>query len=171
MQQRVITIALLTGLCFGFALFVSAMSKWRMPDNQQGYAPEQPIAYSHRLHAGELGIDCKFCHSTSESSRYAGIPSSDVCMKCHRYVTAPFDVIQQERDLADKEKRKPVAVVLTSRGCNRRCIYCFQLDKTEAMVIMVRVLPDPWVCQNTPSRPRFPSMSRSDARAVLTPST
>jgi hypothetical protein len=111
MQQRVISIALLIGLCFGLALLVSAMSTWRMPDNQQGYAPEQPIAYSHRLHAGELQIDCKFCHSASESSRHAGIPSSDVCMKCHRYVTAPFDVTQQEMDLADKEKRKPVAVV------------------------------------------------------------
>ncbi len=111
MQQRVITIALLTGLCFSLALFVSAMSKWRLPDDQQGYAPEQPIAYSHRLHAGDLGIDCKFCHSAAESGRHAGIPSSDVCMKCHRYVTAPFDVTQQEMDLADKEKRKPVAIV------------------------------------------------------------
>ncbi len=111
MQQRVITISLLTGLCFSLALLVSAMSTWRMPDNQQGYAPEQPIAYSHRLHAGELGIDCNFCHSASESGRYAGIPSSDVCMKCHRYVTAPFDTTQQEMKLADTEKRKPVAVV------------------------------------------------------------
>jgi len=111
MQQRVITIALVTGLCFSLALFVSAMGKWRMPDNQQGYSPKQPIAYSHRLHAGDLGIDCKFCHSASESSRHAGIPSSDVCMKCHRYVTDSFNAVQQEMDLADKEKRKPVAVV------------------------------------------------------------
>ncbi len=113
MQQRVITIALLVGLCFGLALLVSAMGKWRMPDNQQGYAPEQPIAYSHRLHAGELQIDCKFCHSAAESSRYAGIPSSDVCMKCHRYVTAPFDAMQQEMHLADEEKRKPKTIIST----------------------------------------------------------
>jgi len=82
-----------------------------MPDNQQGYSPKQPIAYSHRLHAGDLGIDCKFCHSAAESGRHAGIPSSDVCMKCHRYVTASFNETQQEMNLADKEKRKPVAVV------------------------------------------------------------
>ena len=106
-----ITIMLLIGVCFSLALLVSAMSVWRMPDNQQGYAPEQPIAYSHRLHAGELQIDCKFCHSASESSRHAGIPSSDVCMKCHRYVTAPFDVMQQEMQLADQEKRKPKTMV------------------------------------------------------------
>ncbi len=111
MQQRVTTIVLLIGLCFSLSLLVSAMGTWRLPDNQQGYAPKQPIAYSHRLHAGELQIDCKFCHSASESSRHAGIPSTDVCMKCHRYVTAPFDVLRQEMDLADKEKRKPEVIV------------------------------------------------------------
>ncbi len=111
MQQRVVIIVLLIGLCLGLALLASAMVTWRMPDNQQGYAPEQPIAYSHRLHAGELGIDCKFCHTSADSSRYAGIPSSNVCMKCHRYVTAPFDVMQQEFRLADKENRKPKAIV------------------------------------------------------------
>lgn len=111
MQQRVITIALLIGVGFGLSLLASAMGVWRMPDNQQGYAPEQPIAYSHRLHAGELQIDCKFCHSAAETSRYAGIPSSDVCMKCHRYVTAPYDETLQELQLADKEKRPPKAII------------------------------------------------------------
>ena len=105
MQQRVITIALLIGLCFGLSLLASTMAMWRMPDNQQGYAPEQPIAYSHRLHAGELQIDCKFCHSASESSRHAGIPSSDVCMKCHKIVTASYGVIQEGLRIADEEKK------------------------------------------------------------------
>ncbi len=105
MQQRVLTIALLTGLCFGLALLVSAMGSWRMPDNHQGYAPEQPIAYSHRLHAGELQIDCKFCHWASDSSRHAGIPSSDVCMKCHKLVTASFNVIQEDLRIADEKKK------------------------------------------------------------------
>ena len=111
MQQRVIAIALLLGLCFGIALLVSAASNWHMPDNQQDYAPEQPIAYSHRLHAGELQIDCKFCHSSSDLSRHAGIPSTDVCMKCHQFVTASFNELQQEMELAEKEGRKPNRVV------------------------------------------------------------
>jgi hypothetical protein len=113
MQQRVITIALLIGLCFGLSLLASSMADWRLPDNQQGYAPEQPIAYSHRLHAGELGIDCKFCHSAAQSGRHAGIPAADVCMKCHRYVTAPYDQLRQELDLADQEGRKPKTIVST----------------------------------------------------------
>ncbi len=111
MQQRVITIVLLIGLFLGLALLASAMVTWRMPDNQQGYAPEQPIDYSHRLHAGELQIDCQFCHSSADSGRHAGIPSSDVCMKCHRYVTAPFDEMQYEMRTAEEEGRKPKTIV------------------------------------------------------------
>lgn len=111
MQQRVITISLLIGLCFGLSLLASTMTDWRMPDNQQGYAPEQPIAYSHRLHAGELGIDCKFCHSASESGRYAGIPSSDVCMKCHLYVTTTYGKMRQELEYAGAENRNPETIV------------------------------------------------------------
>jgi hypothetical protein len=101
MQQRVITIVLLIGLFFAVTMLVSGMSGWRLPDNQQGYAPKQPIAYSHRLHAGELQIECRFCHSASDKSRHAGIPSSDVCMKCHLQVTASFDVINKERQIED----------------------------------------------------------------------
>lgn len=111
MQQRVLLIVLVIGVCLVFSLLVSAMGLWRMPDIQQGYAPEQPINYSHRLHAGELQIDCQFCHHAAASSRHAGIPSGEVCMKCHRYVTAPYDEMQQEFQLADKEKRKPQTII------------------------------------------------------------
>jgi mono/diheme cytochrome c family protein len=53
---------------------------------QQGYAPEQPIKYSHKLHAGDLGIDCKYCHSTVEKSKQASVPSVNTCMNCHKGV-------------------------------------------------------------------------------------
>lgn len=48
-----------------------------------GYMPPQPIAYSHKLHAGDLKIDCRYCHSDVEKSRQANIPSASVCMNCH----------------------------------------------------------------------------------------
>ena len=111
MQQRVITVVLLIGLCFGLITLVAGMSSWRLPDNEQGYAPKQPIEYSHRLHAGELGIDCMFCHTAADKSRHAGIPSTDVCMKCHKVVTSSFDVLQEEMNKADAEKRKPQPIV------------------------------------------------------------
>jgi cytochrome c2 len=50
----------------------------------QGYAPEQPINFSHKIHAGDNGIACVYCHSSAEKSRHAGIPSANVCMNCHK---------------------------------------------------------------------------------------
>jgi mono/diheme cytochrome c family protein len=52
----------------------------------QGYLPDQPIAYSHTLHAGEMGISCIYCHSGAEKGKVAGVPSANVCMNCHKYV-------------------------------------------------------------------------------------
>jgi hypothetical protein len=49
-----------------------------------GYQPEQPIPYSHRLHAGILKIPCLYCHSGAMRSRVAGIPPVEKCMNCHR---------------------------------------------------------------------------------------
>ena len=52
----------------------------------QGYAPIQPIHYSHKIHAGANQIECKYCHSSARVSKHSGIPSLNVCMNCHTYV-------------------------------------------------------------------------------------
>ena len=52
----------------------------------QDYQPSQPLAYSHKLHAGNMGIECKYCHHSAEKSKHAGIPSVNVCMNCHAVV-------------------------------------------------------------------------------------
>lgn len=52
----------------------------------QGYEPVQPIHYSHRIHAGENGIDCKYCHSSARVSKHSGIPSLNICMNCHKSI-------------------------------------------------------------------------------------
>ncbi|MBZ0265494.1 cytochrome c family protein [bacterium] len=51
-----------------------------------GYRPSQPIDYSHKLHAGDLGMDCRYCHSQVEQSRHANLPATSVCMNCHSIV-------------------------------------------------------------------------------------
>ena len=51
-----------------------------------GYEPEQPIPYSHELHAGELGIDCRYCHNTVERAAKAAIPPTQTCMNCHNSI-------------------------------------------------------------------------------------
>ena len=48
-----------------------------------GYQPDQPVPYSHELHAGQLGIDCKYCHTTVDEAAFAAIPSTEVCANCH----------------------------------------------------------------------------------------
>ncbi|MEM9663885.1 MAG: cytochrome c3 family protein [Bacteroidota bacterium] len=51
-----------------------------------GYAPEQPVAFSHELHAGQLGMDCRYCHNWVEVSAHANVPSTQTCMNCHSQI-------------------------------------------------------------------------------------
>ena len=51
-----------------------------------GYQPHQPVPYSHALHAGELGIDCRYCHTTVEKAGFAALPPTQTCMNCHQRI-------------------------------------------------------------------------------------
>jgi mono/diheme cytochrome c family protein len=62
---------------------------------QQGYAPDQPIPFSHKLHAGEYEIDCKYCHTGALRGKNAGIPSSNICMNCHNTIKNTSPEIQK----------------------------------------------------------------------------
>ena len=53
---------------------------------EQNYQPVQPIAFSHKIHAGENKVDCNYCHSSARHSKHSGIPSANVCMNCHMYI-------------------------------------------------------------------------------------
>lgn len=53
---------------------------------QQGYAPQQPIPFSHKLHAGENKVDCNYCHTGVRKAKHANIPSPNICMNCHNQV-------------------------------------------------------------------------------------
>jgi hypothetical protein len=52
----------------------------------QRHPVDQPVLFDHRHHAGDDGIDCRYCHSTAETSRYASVPSTDVCIGCHAQI-------------------------------------------------------------------------------------
>jgi cytochrome c2 len=62
----------------------------------QGYAPIQPIHYSHRIHAGTSQIECKYCHSSARESKHSGIPSLNVCMNCHKSIAEVAPETYQE---------------------------------------------------------------------------
>ena len=51
-----------------------------------GYAPTQPVAFSHELHAGQLGVDCRYCHTFVDRSEHSNVPGANVCMSCHSMV-------------------------------------------------------------------------------------
>jgi hypothetical protein len=59
---------------------------WTPKYTEVGYRPTQPVAYSHKLHAGDLGIDCRYCHFAIERSATANVPATSVCMNCHKLV-------------------------------------------------------------------------------------
>lgn len=83
---------LLLAVIFGFWY-------WGSPKfTQVGYAPVQPIDYSHRLHVSELGIDCQFCHTSVWESARAGIPSTETCMTCHVQIATDSPRLQPLRD-------------------------------------------------------------------------
>ncbi len=69
----------------GFGIWALSTNRVVVGYNQN-YAPDQPIAFSHQRHAGELQIDCRYCHTAVDVSRAASVPSLDICMNCHALV-------------------------------------------------------------------------------------
>ena len=93
--------AALAGLAAVFAIWY-----WFSPEyTDVGYRPVQPVAYSHALHAGELGIDCRYCHSTVERSPVAIVPATSVCMNCHQLVGRDLASLELVRDSATSGRR------------------------------------------------------------------
>ncbi len=67
-------------------------------------AVPQPIAFSHQQHVADLGIDCRYCHTTVETSAFAGMPSTQICMNCHSEVASESDKLAALRDSSSTGK-------------------------------------------------------------------
>lgn len=63
-----------------------------------GYAPEQPIPFSHQIHAGELGMDCRYCHNFVGEAAHSNIPATETCMNCHKVIKKDSPNIQKIRE-------------------------------------------------------------------------
>ena len=75
------------GLGFTTVFTIFVFWYWFSPKNLDvGYAPKQPIAYSHKTHVSQLGIDCRYCHEGVEVSAKASLPATETCMGCHKVV-------------------------------------------------------------------------------------
>jgi hypothetical protein len=71
---------------------------------REGYQPVQPVPYSHALHAGELGLDCRYCHTTVEHAAKAALPPATTCMNCHSQVKKESDKLLPIREAFAENK-------------------------------------------------------------------
>ena len=91
----VTAIAVLIG---GAAVTYGIWYYWSPKNTQVGHAPRQPIPYSHKLHVGELGLDCRYCHANVERSYEAQVPPTQTCMGCHAVVRKDSPRLLRLRD-------------------------------------------------------------------------
>jgi hypothetical protein len=83
----------------------SALAAW----DPEAPGPKQPIPFSHKHHAGEFEIDCQYCHSGTDRSQAAGVPSVEVCMGCHMQFPKTYDEIEGIRILKKHwEEKTPI---------------------------------------------------------------
>jgi nitrate reductase gamma subunit len=102
---RAVATALEAALAGAFALLlVGAVGR---VGSSRGYSPAQPIAFSHRLHAGTHQIPCLYCHFAAERSRHAGIPPAGVCMNCHGQLKVATPEVEKLKEAV--AQRRPLA--------------------------------------------------------------
>ncbi|WP_341216976.1 c-type cytochrome [uncultured Wocania sp.] len=100
---------LVTAIFFLLASAYFAFGYFMQIGIDQGYQPVQEIHYSHKIHAGDNGIDCKYCHSSARTSKTSGIPSLNVCMNCHKsiYEVSPETATEEySKEFYDGEIQK-----------------------------------------------------------------
>lgn len=114
--------------CWDACYNIGVYYDWK---TQKGYHPEQPIKFSHKLHAGDNEIACQYCHSSVEKSRHAGIPSVNICMNCHKG-------IQTGPQYADKE----IAKIYNAAGFDAKTGVYDDSKQNPLKWIKVHNLPD-----------------------------
>ena len=98
----------------GLVGVVAAVSYWASPSfTDVGYQPEQPVPFSHKLHAGELGMDCRYCHNTVELGASAAVPPTQTCMNCHSFVAKDSEklaLVRASWESNDNEEEGPTPI-------------------------------------------------------------
>jgi hypothetical protein len=100
-------------LIFSIVALYLLITQIRGLENNVGYAPTQPIAFSHKLHAGDNEISCLYCHFGAQYSRHAGIPPLPVCMNCHMNIKKDSDAIKDIQKIL--KENKPIEWIKVNR--------------------------------------------------------
>lgn len=87
------------GVPAGIIVAAFSVTYWFSPEfTDVGYQPEQPVPFSHKLHAGDLELDCRYCHNTVERGARAAVPPAETCMNCHATVKKDSEKLAKVRD-------------------------------------------------------------------------
>ncbi len=96
--NRLPLLVLVGGVLLGGGVVTGVTYYFTPKYTRVGYQPVQPVSFSHKIHAGELGMDCRFCHNMAEKSWFSNIPAASTCMKCHSTVLAEDPRLAPVRD-------------------------------------------------------------------------
>jgi hypothetical protein len=178
--------AALTGLVLLGGLVTFVVWYYFSPKHTDvGYQPVQPVPYSHKLHAGEMGMDCRYCHTGVEKSAHATVPPTQTCMNCHNVVRKDSPKLAPVRDSwatnmpvewKKVHKIPDYAYFDHSRHVNRGvgCVECHgRIDQME-VVRQVQPLSMSWCldCHRNPAphlRPKDVSVTQMDWKAPEDP--
>ena len=86
---------LIGGMVIVTGLLAFARSSY---NTSQNYVPDQPIPFSHEHHVADCGIDCRYCHTSVTKEARAGMPSTETCLRCHRYLFADSEMLRPIHD-------------------------------------------------------------------------
>lgn len=101
-------LVLLIGLALAGAGVAAGVTVYLTPKYYRvGYQPVQPVPFSHQVHTGQLGLDCRYCHNGVEKSWFANLPGASTCMNCHSQVMKDDPVLQVVRDSATNDTPIP----------------------------------------------------------------
>ena len=98
-------LALGLGVPVAAVAVIAAVNYWFSPRyTDVGYRPVQPVPFSHQMHAGQMGMDCRYCHTTVERAAHAAIPATGTCINCHRIIKPDSEAIKPLLESYDKNE-------------------------------------------------------------------
>ena len=105
--NRLPVLIIVGGLLVGTAVTAGVWYYFTPKYTRVGYQPIQPVPFSHATHAGQLGVDCRYCHTGVEKSWFSNIPASSTCMNCHSQVLKDDPRLELVRESAATGKPIP----------------------------------------------------------------